>query len=115
MQIEVTDPSFNLASYSEVDGNGDPLYGSIPFQIVVGNVGDAKVKGFDIDFKALIGDNMEFGFNLTDIRDAYVEAPEFYDEPRAAGQDRSHRVLIRSRHYHYSLIAVIRCISSTLG
>ena len=85
MQIEVTDPSFNLATYSEVDGNGDPLYGSIPFQVVVGNVGDAKVKGFDIDFKALIGDNMEFGFNLTDIRDAYVEAPEFYDEPRAAG------------------------------
>ena len=28
---------------------------------------------------------MEFGFNLTDIRDAYVEAPAFYDEPRAEG------------------------------
>ena len=83
MQIEVTDPSFNLASFSPVDGNGDPIYGSIPFQVVVGNVGDATVKGFDIDFKALIGDNMEFGFNLTDIRDAYVEAPKFYDEPRA--------------------------------
>jgi len=85
MQIEVTDPSFNLASFSPVDGNGDPIYGSIPFQVVVGNVGDATVKGFDIDFKALIGDNMEFGFNLTDIRDAYVEAPAFYDEPRAEG------------------------------
>jgi iron complex outermembrane receptor protein len=85
MQIEVTDPSFNLANYSPVDGNGDPIYGSIPFQVVVGNVGDATVKGFDIDFKALIGDNMEFGFNLTDIRDAYVEAPAFYDESRAEG------------------------------
>ena len=85
MQIEVTDPSFNLASYSEVDVNGDPLYGSIPFQIVVGNVGDATVTGIDIDLKALIGENLEFGFNLTDIRDAYVEAPAFYNEPRAVG------------------------------
>ena len=85
MQIEVTDPSFNLASYSEVDVNGDPLYGSIPFQIVVGNVGDATVTGIDIDLKALIGENLEFGFNLTDIRDAYVEAPAFYSEPRAVG------------------------------
>jgi outer membrane receptor protein involved in Fe transport len=85
MQIEVTDPSFNLASYSEVDVNGDPLYGSIPFQIVVGNVGDATVTGIDIDLKALIGESLEFGFNLTDIRDAYVEAPAFYSEPRAVG------------------------------
>ncbi len=85
MQIEVTDPSFNLASYSEVDASGEPLYGSIPFQIVVGNVGDATVTGIDIDLKALIGENLEFGFNLTDIRDAYVEAPAFYNEPRAAG------------------------------
>ena len=85
MQIEVTDPSFNLASYSEIDVNGDPLYGSIPFQIVVGNVGDATVTGIDIDLKALIGENLEFGFNLTDIRDAYVEAPAFYSEPRAVG------------------------------
>ena len=65
--------------------NGDPIYGSIPFQIVVGNVGDATVTGIDIDLKALIGENLEFGFNLTDIRDAYVEAPAFYNEPRAAG------------------------------
>jgi outer membrane receptor protein involved in Fe transport len=48
-------------------------------------VGDATVTGIDIDLKALIGDNLEFGFNLTDIRDAYVEAPAFYNEPRAAG------------------------------
>lgn len=85
MQIEVTDPSFNLASYSDVDANGDPLYGSVPFQVVVGNVGDATVKGFDIELKALLGENLEFGFNLTDIQDAYVEAPEYYAEPRAAG------------------------------
>ncbi len=70
MQLEVTDPSFNLG---------------IPFQIVVGNVGDGTVKGFDMELKALLGDNLEVGFNLTDIQDAYVEAPEFYDEPRAEG------------------------------
>ena len=73
MQIEVTDPSFNLG---------------IPFQIVVGNVGDATVKGFDMELKALIGENLEFGFNMTEISDAYVEAPAFYDEPvlRAANR-----------------------------
>jgi len=70
MQLEVTDPSFNLG---------------IPFQIVVGNVGDGTVKGFDMELKALLSDNLEVGFNLTDIQDAYVEAPEFYDEPRAPG------------------------------
>ena len=70
MQIEVTDPSFNLG---------------IPFQIVVGNVGDATVKGFDMELKALLGENLEVGFNLTEIADAYVEAPAFYDEPRAEG------------------------------
>jgi len=70
MQIEVTDPSFNLG---------------IPFQVVVGNVGDATVKGFDIEFKAVLGENLEVGFNFTDIQDAYVQAPQFYDEPRAPG------------------------------
>lgn len=70
MQIEVTDPSFNLG---------------IPFQIVVGNVGDATVEGHDIDFKALVTDNLEVGFNYTGISNAYVEAPAFYDEPRAEG------------------------------
>lgn len=69
MQLEVTDPSFNLGE---------------PFQVVVGNVGDATIEGFDIDMKALIGDNLEVGFNMTSITDAYVEAPAFYDEPRVA-------------------------------
>lgn len=85
MQIEVTDPSFNLGSFSEVDENGDPLFGSVPFQVVVGNVGDASVEGFDMEFRALLGENLEIGGNLTDIQDAFVNAPAFYDEPRAAG------------------------------
>ena len=77
---------------------------------MVGNVGDATVKGFDLDFKALIGDNMEFGFNLTDIRDG-VEAPDFMMNRARDRADPT--VSIRSRHYHYSPIAVIRCTSST--
>ena len=78
MQLEVTDPSFNLASFSELDADGEPIYGSVPFQIVVGNVGDATVKGFDIEFKALLSDNVEVGFNMTSINDAFVNAPAAY-------------------------------------
>jgi len=85
MQIEVTDPSNSLGTISVTDGNGDALYGNVPFQIVVGNVGDATVKGFDMELKALLGENFEIGGNLTDIQDAYVNAPAFYDEPRAQG------------------------------
>jgi len=78
MQNEVTDPSNSLGSYDENLQN-------IPFQIVVGNVGDATVNGWDIDLKALIGDNFEIGFNMTQISKAYVEAQAFYDEPRVPG------------------------------
>jgi iron complex outermembrane receptor protein len=85
MQLEVTDPSFNLASFSELDADGEPIYGSVPFQIVVGNVGDATVKGFDIEFKALLSDNVEVGFNMTSINDAFVNAPAAYEESRAVG------------------------------
>ena len=70
MQIEVTDPSNSLGTISVTDGNGDPLYGNVPFQIVVGNVGDATVKGFDMELKALLGENFEIGGNFTDIQDA---------------------------------------------
>ncbi len=85
MQIEVTDPSNALGTFSVQDENGEPIYGNIPFQIVVGNVGNATVKGFDLEFKALVTDNLELGFNLTDIQDAYVDGQEFYEEPRAQG------------------------------
>jgi hypothetical protein len=30
-------------------------------------VGDAEVEGYDIELKALLGENFEVGFNLTDI------------------------------------------------
>jgi iron complex outermembrane receptor protein len=70
MQGEVTDPSFAFG---------------VPFQVVVANVGEATVKGFDIELKALLGENFEVGFNMTDIQDAYVNAPPFFDDPRAEG------------------------------
>ena len=79
MQIEVTDPSNQLGSLS------GGAYPNIPFQIVVGNVGDATVKGYDIEFAAILGSNFEIGFNLTDIQKASVSAAQFYDEPRAIG------------------------------
>lgn len=79
MQIEVTDPSNQLGSLS----GGE--YPNIPFQIVVGNVGDATVKGYDIEFAAVLGSNFEIGFNMTDIQTAEVSAAQFYDEPRAIG------------------------------
>ena len=85
MQIEVTDPSNSLGTISVTDANGDALYGNVPFQIVVGNVGDATVKGFDMELKALLGENFEIGGNFTDIQDAYVNAAAFYEEPRAQG------------------------------
>jgi len=79
MQIEVTDPSNQLGILS------GGAYPNIPFQIVVGNVGDATVKGYDIEMKALLGENFEVGFSLTDITRASVSAAQVYDEPRAVG------------------------------
>lgn len=79
MQNEVTDPSNQLGSLS------GGVYQNVPFQIVVGNVGDAEVKGYDLEFKALLGENLEVGFNMTDIQDAFVEGQQEYDDPRVIG------------------------------
>jgi outer membrane receptor protein involved in Fe transport len=70
MQLEVVDPSNTLG---------------IPWQMVVANVGDAEVTGYDIDMKAVIGSNIEVGYNRTVINDADVKAPAFYEEPRVPG------------------------------
>ena len=70
MQLEVVDPSNTLG---------------IPWQMVVANVGDAEVTGYDIDMKAVIGSNIEVGYNRTVINDADVTAPAFYEEPRVPG------------------------------
>jgi len=69
MQIEVTDPASKFFS--------------APFQIVVGNVGTGNIEGFDLEFKALITENLEIGMNLTDIQDAYVTAPSTFPDERA--------------------------------
>ena len=85
MQIEITDPSNNLKSFSIKDENGASVYGNVPFQISVGNVGDATIKGFDLELRALLGNNFEIGGNLTDIQDAYVEGSPFFPDERAVG------------------------------
>ena len=41
--------------------------------------------GFDFEFKALLSDNIEVGFNMTSINDAFVNAPAAYEESRAIG------------------------------
>ena len=59
MQLEVTDPSFAIGE---------------PWQAVVANLGDATVKGMDISITAVLNENIQMGFNLTSIFDAYVNA-----------------------------------------
>ena len=51
----------------------------------MGNVGDAEVTGFDLDLKALLGDSFEVGLNYNHLSDSFVNAPEFYEEPRVDG------------------------------
>ena len=75
-QIEVIDPANKLGTFSSQFGNA-------PFQVVVGNVGESTIEGFELEFRALIGDNLEIGGNYTDIMDAYVDTSPTIDEPRA--------------------------------
>ena len=71
MQLEVTDPSFAIGQ---------------PWQAVVANLGDAEVKGYDIDVTGLIRDNLQFGFNITKIRDAFVSPSQLtYPDDRFPG------------------------------
>ncbi len=57
MQLEVTDPAFSIGE---------------PWQAVVTNVGDAEISGYDIDITGLIGENIQVGFNITKIDEAFV-------------------------------------------
>jgi iron complex outermembrane recepter protein len=74
VQLEVTDPSFDVGE---------------PFQVVVANLGDAKVEGIDLDLKAAITQNFELGFNMTYLDKAEVEAPESYPDDRFPGGEAS--------------------------
>ena len=49
------------------------------------NLGDATVKGMDISITAVLSENMQMGFSLTRIFDAYVNAPESFPDDRFDG------------------------------
>ena len=67
VQLEATDPSFNIGE---------------PFQVVIANLGDAEVKGIDFDMTAAITENILFGFNITRISEAEVMAPATFPDAR---------------------------------
>jgi outer membrane receptor protein involved in Fe transport len=69
MQLELTDPAFSIGE---------------PWQAVVANLGDGTVTGMDLDLKALIG-NIQVGFNMTNIFDAYVNPMTEYPDARFEG------------------------------
>ena len=69
MQLELTDPAFSIGE---------------PWQAVVANLGDGTVTGMDLDLKALIG-NIQVGFNMTNIFDAYVNPMTQYPDARFEG------------------------------
>lgn len=67
VQLEATDPSFNIGE---------------PFQVVIANLGDAEVKGLDFDMNFAATENILFSFNITEIFDAEVMAQESFPDPR---------------------------------
>ena len=75
-QIEVIDPANKLGTFSS-------NYGNAPFQVVVGNVGDSDIEGFEFEFKALIGDNAEIGGNFTRTIKNEVVTQATISEPRS--------------------------------
>lgn len=70
VQLEATDPSFNIGE---------------PFQVVIANLGDAEVRGIDFDMNWAVTENILFGANLTHIFDAEVMAPESFPDARFPG------------------------------
>ncbi len=64
-QIEVVDPSFQPCDAGEIP---DVDNCSQPFQVVVGNVGDAEQTGLEMDIRAVPNDNVDIGLALAWIR-----------------------------------------------
>lgn len=63
-QIEVLDPSFAPCP----DPLPDPDFLCAgPFQVIVGNIGDAESTGAELSLRALIGENFDFGFDASYI------------------------------------------------
>ncbi len=70
VQLEATDPSFEIGE---------------PFQVVVANLGNAEVKGIDFDMNFAVTENVLFSFNITEIFNADVIAPESFPDDRFDG------------------------------
>ena len=69
VQVEVVDPSNNVDF-------GD----NQPWQAVIANLDDGKISGFDADITAMVGQNLEVGFNLTWINENEVSASPVADD-----------------------------------
>lgn len=93
VQIEITDPSNSIERPENdtvclLDAEGAYVLDRCknqPFQDAAANIGDATVRGADIDVKALIGDSVQVGFNITKLDEAYVDGPDGYTDDRFAG------------------------------
>ena len=91
VQLEMTDPSNNIVrpppesdpcQLPDADAN---YCKNQPFQDVVVNAGNATVKGVDFDMKALLGENLQIGFNITKIDEAIVSGDASFPDDRFAG------------------------------
>jgi iron complex outermembrane receptor protein len=93
VQIEITDPSNTIErpendTYCLLDAQGsyiEPQCKNQPFQDAAANIGDATVRGADVDVKALLGESLQVGFNITKLDEAYVDGPAGYKDARFAG------------------------------
>jgi outer membrane receptor protein involved in Fe transport len=93
VQIEITDPSNTIERPENdtvclLDAEGEYVLDRCknqPFQDAAANIGDATVRGADIDVKALLGDSVQVGFNITKLDEAYVDGPDGYADDRFAG------------------------------
>lgn len=65
-QIELVDPSFRPCEPGEV---ADIDFCNQPFQVLVGNVGDAEQTGVEFDLQAVPTENLDFGLSI-----AWVDA-----------------------------------------
>jgi iron complex outermembrane recepter protein len=55
------------------------------FVFVVANLGDAKIQGYDLDVKALLGEHLRVGFNMNETTEAELTAITSVPDERAVG------------------------------
>lgn len=91
VQLELTDPSNNIlrpppeSDPCQADDADANYCKNQPFQDVVVNAGNATVKGLDLDIKALLSDNLQFGVNITKIDEAIVSGNASFPDDRFVG------------------------------